>query len=177
MAGTERYVRNSTADFLVFTKDSETDGIEVRVQDHEVWLTQKGIGQLFDVDRSVVAKHLRNIFAENELSESTTCAKFAQVADNGKTFTEGQTVQASVLFRTYLNWCSENNEKWRMANKQFGMEVKKHYEIRKGMYYNEYVDMALSDEGMRCMALGRGTEPSVAPARSRPLYEQTRLKN
>ena len=61
MAGTERYVRNSTADFLVFTKDSETDGIEVRVQDHEVWLTQKGIGQLFDVDRSVVAKHLRNI--------------------------------------------------------------------------------------------------------------------
>ena len=79
MTGTERYVRNSTADFLVFTKDSETDGIEVRVQDHEVWLTQKGIGQLFDVDRSVVAKHLRNIFAENELSESTTCAKFAQV--------------------------------------------------------------------------------------------------
>ena len=77
MAGTERYVRNSTADFLVFTKDSETDGIEVRVRDHEVWLTQKGIGQLFDVDRSVVAKHLRNIFAENELSESTTCAKFA----------------------------------------------------------------------------------------------------
>ena len=61
IAGTERYVRNSTADFLVFTKDSETDGIEVRVQDHEVWLTQKGIGQLFDVDRSVVAKHLRNI--------------------------------------------------------------------------------------------------------------------
>ena len=86
MAGTERYVRNSTADFLVFTKDSETDGIEVRVQNHEVWLTQKGIGQLFDVDRSVVAKHLRNIFAENELSESTTCAKFAQVADNGKTY-------------------------------------------------------------------------------------------
>lgn len=86
MVGTERYVRNSTADFLVFTKDSETDGIEVRVQDHEVWLTQKGIGQLFDVDRSVVAKHLRNIFAENELSESTTCAKFAQVADNGKTY-------------------------------------------------------------------------------------------
>ena len=86
MAGTERYVRNSTADFLVFTKDSETDGIEVRVQDHEVWLTQKGIGQLFEVDRSVVAKHLRNIFAENELSESTTCAKFAQVADNGKNY-------------------------------------------------------------------------------------------
>lgn len=64
-----------------------------------------------------------------------------------------------------------------MANKQFGMEVKKHYEIRKGMYYNEYVGMTLSDEGMRCMALARGTEPSVAPVKSSPLYEQTRLKN
>ena len=80
---------------------------------------------------------------------------------------ESSTVQASVLFRTYLNWCSENNEKWRMANKQFGMEVKKHYEIRKGMYYNEYVGMTRSEEGMRCMALARGTEPSVAPEKLR----------
>ena len=86
MAGTERYIRNSTADFLVFTKDSETDGIEVRVQDHEVWLTQKGIGNLFDVDRSVVAKHLKNIFAEGELDANSVCAKFAQTADDGKTY-------------------------------------------------------------------------------------------
>ena len=86
MAGTERYIRNSTADFLVFTKDSETDGIEVRVQDHEVWLTQKGIGNLFDVDRSVVAKHLKNIFAEGELDANSACAKFAQTADDGKTY-------------------------------------------------------------------------------------------
>ena len=51
-------IRNSTVDFLVFTKDAHEDGIEVRVQDHDVWLTQKAIGQLFDVDRSVVTKHL-----------------------------------------------------------------------------------------------------------------------
>ena len=90
---------------------------------------------------------------------------------------EGQTVQASVLFRTYLNWCSENNEKWRMANKQFGIEVRKHYEIRKGRYYNEFVNLALSDEGLRCLALNRGGESSIPPAQGRPLYEQTRLKN
>ena len=53
-------IRNSTVDFLVFTKDAHEDGIEVRVQDHDVWLTQKAIGQLFDVDRSVVTKHLKN---------------------------------------------------------------------------------------------------------------------
>ena len=79
-------IRNSTVDFLVFTKDAHEDGIEVRVQDHDVWLTQKAIGQLFDVDRSVVTKHLKNVFESVELSEDSTCANFAQVADNGKTY-------------------------------------------------------------------------------------------
>ena len=79
-------IRNSTVDFLVFTKDAHEDGIEVRVQDHDVWLTQKAIGQLFDVDRSVVTKHLKNIYESGELSEDATCANFAQVADNGKTY-------------------------------------------------------------------------------------------
>ena len=70
----------------MFTKDAREDGIEVRVQDNDVWLTQRAIGQLFDVDRSVVAKHLKNIFASGELSEQAVCAKFAQTADDGKTY-------------------------------------------------------------------------------------------
>jgi Virulence protein len=48
--------------------------------------TQKAIEQLFDVDRSVVTKHLKNIYESRELSEEPTCANFAQVADNGKTY-------------------------------------------------------------------------------------------
>lgn len=79
-------IRNSTVDFLVFTKDAGEDSIEVRVQDGEVWLTQDGIAQLFDVDRSVVTKHLKNIFQDGELTEEATRAKFAQIADNGKTY-------------------------------------------------------------------------------------------
>lgn len=79
-------IRNGTADFLVFTRDAKAEGVEVRVQDHEVWLTQKAIGQLFEVDRSVVTKHLQNIYAEGEVDEGSTCANFAQVADNGKTY-------------------------------------------------------------------------------------------
>ena len=81
----KKYVKNSTADFLFFTKKAG-DTIEVRVQDNTVWLTQKALGQLFDVDRSVVAKHLNNIFADGELDEVSVCAKFAQTADDGKTY-------------------------------------------------------------------------------------------
>ena len=82
----ELQIRNSTVDFLVFTRDAGKDGIEVRVQNGDVWLTQKAISQLFDVDRSVVTKHLSNIFKEGELDENSVCAKFAQTADDGKTY-------------------------------------------------------------------------------------------
>lgn len=82
----ELQIRNSTVDFLVFTRDAGEDGIEVRVQNGDVWLTQKAISQLFDVDRSVVTKHLSNIFKEGELDENSVCAKFAQTADDGKTY-------------------------------------------------------------------------------------------
>ena len=79
-------IRNDTIDFLVFTRDTGDDGIEVRIQNEDVWLTQKSIAKLFDIDRSVVAKHLGNIFKNNELNEDSVCAKFAQTADDGKTY-------------------------------------------------------------------------------------------
>ena len=82
----ELQIRNSTVDFLVFTRDAGEDGIEVRVQNGDVWLTQKAISQLFDVDRSVVTKHLSNIFKEGELDENSTCANFAQVVLSDNSF-------------------------------------------------------------------------------------------
>ncbi len=79
-------IRNSTIDFLVFTKDAGEDSIEVEVQDGNVWLTQKAIAKLFDVDRSVVTKHLKSVFESGELEENSVCAIFAQTADDGKTY-------------------------------------------------------------------------------------------
>lgn len=84
--GKKLQIRNSTVDFLVFTKDVEENGIEVRVQEENVWLTQKAIGQLFDIDRSVVTKHLKKIFTDGELDENSVCAFFAQAAGDGKTY-------------------------------------------------------------------------------------------
>ena len=82
----ELQIRNSTVDFLVFTRDANEEGIEVRVQNNDVWLTQKAISKLFDIDRSVISKHLSNVYKSGELDENSTCANFAQVADNGKTY-------------------------------------------------------------------------------------------
>ncbi len=86
MKNSKIQVRNSTADFLVFTKENNGNTIEVRVQNGNVWLTQKAIAQLFDIDRSVVTKHLKKVFEAGELAEISVCAIFAQTADDGKTY-------------------------------------------------------------------------------------------
>ena len=57
----ELQIRNSTVDFLVFTRDAGEDGIEVRVQNGDVWLTQKAISQLFDGKRLII-RRLNNSF-------------------------------------------------------------------------------------------------------------------
>ncbi len=79
-------IRNSTADFLVFGKETEGDAIEVRVQDGEVWLTQKSMARLFGVNRPAITKHLKAIYESKELDEQSTCSKMEQVADNGKRY-------------------------------------------------------------------------------------------
>jgi hypothetical protein len=76
-------IRNSTAEFLIFTKQTGGEVIEVRLQDGTVWLSQKLIASLFEADRSVITKHLNNVFQENELSKEATCAIFAQVQMEG----------------------------------------------------------------------------------------------
>ena len=81
-----REIRNSTAEFLIFQIEGKEQGIEVFYKDKTVWCTQKAMGMLFDCDRSVVTKHLRNIFDSEELKESAVCAKFAHTASDGKTY-------------------------------------------------------------------------------------------
>ncbi|MBI4978665.1 MAG: virulence RhuM family protein [Spirochaetes bacterium] len=60
--------------------------IEVVYENENIWLPQKRIAELFDVDRSVVTKHLKNIFTENELQENAVCAEFAHTAEDGKEY-------------------------------------------------------------------------------------------
>ena len=76
-------IRNSTTEFLIFVKQTDGEVIEVRFQNGTVWLPQKLIASLFDVDRSVITKHLNNIYQENELNKEATSAFFAQVQTEG----------------------------------------------------------------------------------------------
>ena len=83
----ELRIRNSTAEFLIFTRQAGEDGIEVRVADETVWLTQKLISVLFDKGRSTITEHLKNIFDTGELDEKSVCRDFRHTAEDGKTYT------------------------------------------------------------------------------------------
>jgi hypothetical protein len=80
-------IRNSTAEFLVFTSQAGENGIEVRIEDETVWLTQKLIGVLFAKGRSTITEHLQNIFETGELDEKAVCRDFRHTAEDGKDYT------------------------------------------------------------------------------------------
>ena len=80
-------IRNSTAEFLIFTRQAGEDGIEVRVAEETVWLTQKLISVLFDKGRSTITEHLQSIFETGELDERAVCRDFRHTAEDGKDYT------------------------------------------------------------------------------------------
>lgn len=76
-------IRSSSAEFLIFERQTHGKGIQVRFEDGDLWLTQKAIGELFNVDRTVVTKHIKNIYSELELNENSTSANYALVQKEG----------------------------------------------------------------------------------------------
>ena len=79
-------IRNSTAEFLVFTSQAGEKGIEVRVEDETVWLTQKLIAVLFGVTVPTVNEHLKNLFSDGEIQQDSVIRKFRTTAADAKQY-------------------------------------------------------------------------------------------
>ena len=73
-------------EILLYTAPNGKVKVEIYLQNETIWLTQQKIADLFGVERSVVTKHLRNIFQSGELSEISVSAKFAHTASDGKNY-------------------------------------------------------------------------------------------
>lgn len=83
---TTKQIRNSTAEFLIFTQQHNEQSIEVRYEDDEIWLTQKRMAELFDVNVRTINEHLLNIFQSNELNELSVIRNFRITAADGKNY-------------------------------------------------------------------------------------------
>jgi hypothetical protein len=82
----KKQIRNSTAEFLIFTNLAKDDGIEVRVQNETIWLSQKLMAVLFGCSPDNISLHLKNIFKENELDENSVAEEFSVPASDGKNY-------------------------------------------------------------------------------------------
>lgn len=78
-------IRNSTAEFLIFTKQNREQTIEVIIDDETVWLSQKLMAELFGTTRNNITMHLNNIF-NSEISEQSVCKDFLHTASDGKKY-------------------------------------------------------------------------------------------
>lgn len=74
-------------DILLFRTQDKKVNVSVFFREGTFWLTQKAMAEMFSADRSVITKHLKNIFATNELDEHSVCAKIAHTAADGKNYT------------------------------------------------------------------------------------------
>ena len=84
MKKSKNIIQNNTfTEFLLYTDPNGKVKVEIFLRNENIWLTQAKIAELFGVERSVVTKHLQNIFKEGELSENVVCALFAHTTRHG----------------------------------------------------------------------------------------------
>lgn len=82
--------------FVLFKTADGKVNIDVFFKDDTLWLTQKALSMLFEKDRTVISKHLKNIFESGELVEKVVCANFAHTTQHGAI--EGKTQETEVKY-------------------------------------------------------------------------------
>jgi len=75
-----------TSEMILYQTEDNQTRVQVRLDGQTAWLTQAQMAELFQRERSVITKHIRNIFAEGELAEKSVCANYAQTAADGKNY-------------------------------------------------------------------------------------------
>ena len=115
------------------TEDGQTQ-IDVRLENETVWLTQAQMSELFDKDRTVIGRHIRNIYKEEELEQNITCAKFAHMGSEGDQRYEYTAYNLDVIISVGYRVNSKRGVKFR----QWANRVLKEYLI-KGYAVNDRI--------------------------------------
>ena len=86
MKSKDLYIRSSSAEFLIFKLQEKEDGIQVRYENENLWLTQKSMAELFDCSTDNISLHLKNIFESGELDKKSVTEKISATASDGKNY-------------------------------------------------------------------------------------------
>ena len=140
----KRIVANNGSSIVLYTTDDGNTQLEVKLDKDTVWLTQSQMAELFRRDRTVIARHIRNIFKEGELDENITCAKFAHMGTDQDQIYETKMYNLDVIISVGYRVKSINGTKFRIwASALIKQYLIKGYAIdqRRLDHYDELKDM------------------------------------
>ena len=128
---------NDRGNIVIYqTKDGKTS-IDVKLEDETVWLTQAQMAELFQKDRTVIGRHINNVYREGELERDITCAKFAHMGSDNDQQYETAVYNLDVIISVGYRVKSQRGTQFRIwANK-----ILKDYLI-KGYAINQQVKAA-----------------------------------
>jgi len=175
----KKLIRNSTAEFLIFTAQASDNSIEVRVKDETVWLTQKLIAELFGKGQSTITEHLCNIFAETELDEDSVCREFRHTGSDGKSYqTKFYNLNAIISVGYRLNskraaqfrkWATQVLSEF--AIKGFVLDNKR---LENGAFLNEYYTLRDCWTKFEKSGLANACSIRKSPTFTRPVWTITK---
>ena len=151
-------LRNSTAEFLTFAYQTGGDGVEVRVENGTIWLSQKNMGDLFMTSSDNIGLHLKNIFKEGELIAALVTEEFSVTATDGKNYTVRHYNLDAIIAVGY-----RVNSKRATAFRQWATGVLRDYTLRgyvlvhlKNIYAeNELAEVATANEFLAVQTEGK----------------------
>ena len=139
-----RIIANNGSSIVLYTTDDGNTRLEVKLEKDTVWLTQSQMAELFGRDRTVITRHIRNIFREGELDENITCAKFAHMGVDKDQIYETTYYNLDVIISVGYRVKSVNGTKFRIwATALIKQYLIKGYAIdrRRLDHYNELKDV------------------------------------
>ncbi len=126
---------NGNSGEIVMYQPDDTIRLEVRMGEETVWLTQAQMAELFNKDRTVIGRHIRNIYQEEELEKDITCAKFAHMGSEGDQQYEYTAYNLDVIISVGYRVKSKRGTKFR----QWANKVLKEY-LLKGYSVNQRIE-------------------------------------
>lgn len=110
----QQIIANNGSSIVLYTTDDGNTRLEVKLEKDTVWLTQSQMAELFGRDRTVITRHIRNIFKEGELDDNITCAKFAHMGVDGDQTYETTMYNLDVIISVGYRVKSINGTKFRI---------------------------------------------------------------
>lgn len=147
---------SNASSIVIYTAEDNNIQLDVKLDDETVWLSIEQMAILFGRDRTVVSRHIRNIYSEGELPRDITCANFAHVGVDQGQVCETQLYNLDVIISVGYRVKSIQGTRFR----QWASKVLKDYLI-KGYAVNQKIALRHYDELKKVVQLIRCKEPLV----------------